>query len=61
MWTLRDENGIMKAKISSKLAKTIVDQVSGRWKNDAYFIDSGKAYTCTHVKLYIWKGDRLER
>ena len=61
MWTLRDEHGIMKAKVSSELAKELISQVFGRWKNDTYIIDSNKAYTCTHIKLYIWKGDRLSK
>ncbi len=62
MWTLRNGNGIMKAKVSSKLAKKIIAEVPGRWeRNIVFIIDSDFTCTSDDIRFYICGGDRLTK
>lgn len=73
MYTLRDKNGTMKAKLSNILAGKIINGVIGHWdtfnfkgnrKANVFVIDEegasmGDEYTFG-IRIFVWTGDYLE-
>ena len=68
LYTLRDENGVMKARFDDETAGRITLSIDGKWKPYKTKERMGRCFEITtdslmmvenHITLYLWKGDKL--
>ena len=65
-YTLRDEHGVMKAKLSNTFARHIFEAADGHWVNTElgtgrrYILDENTVFSDSHLRLYFWEHDYIQ-
>lgn len=69
-FNIRDENGIMKAKVSASTAFRLMNDIKGHFREvsytsgkvrNAYVLEEDVSLTLGEFKIFLWKNDKLEQ